>query len=102
MERTTMTPKFPTTQEEYGESTGGMEWRQTRYASIRGVEERENIILRIVSPDVIQETGGVVVGFLIEQDDHRPTFLQQFGYQSFAMEFRQPGSTVALSSLLDP
>jgi hypothetical protein len=97
MERTTVAMKFPTTLEQYGESTGGMEWRQARYASIFGVEERENIILGIASSDVIQETGGIFVG-LIEQDDHRPTFLQQFGYQSFAMEFRQPGSSIVFSS----
>jgi hypothetical protein len=103
MERTTsMAKKFPTTLEQYGESTGGMEWRQTRYASIL-VEERENIILGIASPDVIHETGGVFVG-LMNQDDHRPTFLQQFGYQSFAMEFRrppqQPGGGSSSSSIV--
>jgi hypothetical protein len=54
-----------------------------------GVVERENIMLGIVSQDIIEETSGRIFVGLI--DENRPTFLQpSFGYPSFPMEFRQP------------
>ena len=109
--------------EQYGDIVGKMEWRQADYVSVVGrsrpssssddsmggtttssvgiVEERSNVVLGMASPEVIENTGGIFVG-LMNKDENRPTFLQQFGYTSFMIDFIQPSLYLSSESLLMP
>jgi hypothetical protein len=93
--------KYPTTKEQYGESTGGVLWRRADYVTLLvagndgQMVERKNIVLGVASEQVLRETGGIFVG-LIERDDNRPTFLQQYGYRSFGIQFHPTATTTTL------
>ena len=111
--------------EQYGDIVGKMEWRQADYVSVVGrsrpssssssddnmggtttssvgiVEERSNVVLGMASPEVIENTGGIFVG-LMDKDENRPTFLQQFGYNSFTIDFIQPTLYLSSDSLIMP
>jgi hypothetical protein len=80
---------YPPSNEQYGNSLGGMEWRQTDVltwivtsttTASTGTQtcvlESSSVVLGITSPQVIQETGGIFLG-LIDRDDYRPTLWQQ-------------------------
>eukprot|EP00980_Cylindrotheca_fusiformis_P011111 scaffold2553_cov138-Cylindrotheca_fusiformis.AAC.19 len=89
---------YPTTQEQYGESTGDIFWQMAPYLTLLGsipdptIIESKNVVLGVVdSPVLLQEAGGIFVG-LVAVDDSRPTFLQQIGggkYKSFVISFDQ-------------
>jgi hypothetical protein len=101
--------KYPTTKEQYGESTGGVQWRRADYVTLlvagkdgQTMVERTNVVLGVASEQVLRETGGIFVG-LIERDDNRPTFLQQYGYRSFGIQFRPTTTTATTTTTtLDP
>jgi hypothetical protein len=72
-----------TSMEQYGASRGDIEWRQAdvgTWIAGSGIVEISNMTVGVVSPHLIQETGGIFCG-LIQRDDHRPTWLQQVGNQ---------------------
>jgi hypothetical protein len=98
---TTKPTNYPTTLEQYGEATGDMIWRKAYSISLLSgmggqLVEQQNVVLGVASPSVIQEAGGIYVG-LIRRDDNRPTFLQQFGYRNFGIDFRAPSSSILFS-----
>lgn len=101
----TMPTKYPTTIEQYGESTGGVTWRKASYMGLSSgrqqLLEKRNMVLGIASPEVIQETGGIFVG-LIRRDDNRPSFLQQVGYRSLAIDFQSPSILLSNRRLIEP
>jgi hypothetical protein len=76
--------------EQYGTTVGSVEWRQAPLVTLVGsnsvVRDQANVALGIPSSQVQQETGGIFLG-LMQQDEYRPTFLQQLGHTSFRMDF---------------
>ena len=79
-----------------------MMWRRADYVTLVGagneqLVETKNVVLGIASEQVIQETGGIFVG-LMERDNSRPTFMQQYGYRSFGIQFRCRLSTTTTTS----
>eukprot|EP00547_Thalassionema_nitzschioides_P010049 CAMPEP_0194224976 /NCGR_PEP_ID=MMETSP0156-20130528/38573_1 /TAXON_ID=33649 /ORGANISM="Thalassionema nitzschioides, Strain L26-B" /LENGTH=261 /DNA_ID=CAMNT_0038956749 /DNA_START=232 /DNA_END=1017 /DNA_ORIENTATION=- len=105
MDVTTET-RYPSTEEQYGESTGEIEWRKAPYLTLLGnsiIVETENVVVGIVtSQKVVEQSGGIFLG-LLEVDDNRPSFLEQVGggqYSSFTVSFAQnylqlrPGSVI--------
>ncbi|KAG7362009.1 hypothetical protein IV203_025675 [Nitzschia inconspicua] len=86
--------------EQYGATVGSVEWRMAPSVTLVGtnasIQDRTDIILGIPSPRVQQETGGIFLG-LMGEDESRPTFMQQFGYKSFQMEFSNHHPRLLLS-----
>lgn len=78
--------KYPTSSEQYGESRGDMVWKQVSEVTLAQLILQSSIVLGVASPTVMREAGGIFVG-LVEQDDNRPTVLQQFGYRCFSIHF---------------
>jgi len=91
-----------TSMEQYGASKGDIEWRQADMATWivgSGVAEVSNMMLGVVSPELIRETGGIFCG-LIQRDDHRSTWIQQIGshYTSLRLNLATPKPSLLLSS----
>ena len=80
---------YDASNEQYGETLGGMEWKSANLATWITTDglvvDVANVTLGIASPQVIQETGGIFVG-LIAQDDNRPTWLQQIIGNKFSFQ----------------
>lgn len=91
----TQNTKYPTSFEQYGESTGAMVWRKASQVDLSQLLVQSNIILGVASPNVMREAGGIFVG-LVEQDDNRPTVLQQFGYRCCSIHFSSPAPSLVL------
>jgi hypothetical protein len=87
--------KYPTSFEQYGESTGAMVWKKASEVALSQVLLQSCIVLGVASPNVMRESGGIFVG-LVEQDDNRPTVLQQFGYRCFSINFSSPSPSLVL------
>jgi hypothetical protein len=87
--------KYPTSFEQYGESTGAMVWKKASEVALSQLLLQPSIILGVASPNVMRESGGIFVG-LVEQDDNRPTVLQQFGYRCFSFHFSNPSPSLVL------
>ena len=102
---------YPSTAEQYGESIGDMEWREsnvgvfqqleqdnrnhkssnrarTRNKGTTGSANSRSMILGVPPEAVLQDTGGIFCG-LLAQDDARPTFLQQLGLSSFVLDWEK-------------
>ena len=99
--------KYPTTQEQYGETIGTMEWRSLKNVEIpillSGDDDYNkyvdnllptNVLVGLPEAKVVDDTGGIFLG-LIQTDDYRPTFLRQWGYPSFILDY--PGRQLILS-----
>lgn len=71
--------------EQYGATVGRIEWRK---ASIRlgGTDRRRNLEVGIVPDNLIEETGGVFLGLMLD-DDLRPSFLKQARYDTFVVDY---------------
>lgn len=89
----TVATKYPSTQEQYGDSAGEIVWRESPFLTLLGnatIIESKNFVLGVVdSPVLLQESGGIFVG-MVALDDSRPTFLQQIGggrYTTFVVLF---------------
>lgn len=87
-----------TSNEQYGTTVGSVEWRTAPLVTLVGmgtttndsvsiiIRDQPNVVVGLPSLQVQNETGGIFLG-LMRQDEYRPTFLQQFGYTSFRMDF---------------
>jgi len=75
--------QYSITNEQYGESVGGMEWRKSR-VTLNTMQK--NMVFGLVPSNIVQDTGGLFCG-LMQQDDARPTVLQQLGYNSFVLDY---------------
>ncbi len=92
--------------EQYGTTIGSVQWRKASYVTLIGggnteniqttskteiepivIQDQTDVVLGIPSDEVVAETGGIFLG-LMTVDAARPTPLQQFGYDAFAMRFR--------------
>ena len=92
--------QYPRTLEQYGEETGGMTWRNAYGVSLAlGLLEHSNMVMGIPFTSTAAATTSMIMTDpifcgLIVRDDNRPTFLQQFGYPNFQMNFVAPSSLV--------
>jgi hypothetical protein len=93
--------------EQYGESVGEMTWRRAATVTLGPqikyhhqeeeeanaddestlIRRRNDVVLGIPTPTMIEETGGIYVG-LMDRDDYRPSVLEQFGIGAFEIQFR--------------
>lgn len=97
----TLPTMHPATTEQFGQATGTMQWRQAR--SIRlgdRVFQAQNIILGVPDQVVIAGSGGIFLG-LMQQDDYRPTLLQQLGYTGLCLDYIHRTLTLSRGSVLD-
>lgn len=84
--------RYPPTQEQYGATSGGMQWRSIDSVEFRTTDldepfqEITKMVVGIPDDNVVDDTGGIFLG-LIAQDDYRPTLLQQLGYSSFTLDY---------------
>mmetsp|Transcript_18543 Transcript_18543/g.28026 ORF Transcript_18543/g.28026 Transcript_18543/m.28026 type:complete len:368 (-) Transcript_18543:339-1442(-) len=91
----TMKTGYPSSQEQYGESTGEIAWQRAPYLTILGdsviMESKDFVVGIVTSQEVLEQSGGFFLG-LMEVDDNRPSFLQQVRqglYSSFTISFSQ-------------
>ncbi|KAL3931389.1 MAG: hypothetical protein SGARI_004220, partial [Bacillariaceae sp.] len=79
-----------TSTEQFGATVGTLEWRKAPLVTMVGndmVLDQRDAILAIPSENVQEETGGIFLG-LIENDEYRPTLMRQLGFTSFLMDFQ--------------
>lgn len=97
--------QYPPSQEQYGESVGQMQWR-----SISNVEvitssyipfdiPQKKTIVGIPDNNVVDDTGGIFLG-LIYRDDYRPSVMQQWGYSTFMLDYRDKLLTFYKTSII--
>jgi hypothetical protein len=79
--------QYPVSNEQYGQTIGDMQWRQSRVSSGKSGLAIPNMFLGVPPPSVIADTGGIFCGLMAE-DDARPTVLQQWGYPSFSLDYK--------------
>jgi hypothetical protein len=93
--------QFPMSNEQYGETVGGMQWRRSHVvrAGSAGGLSVSNMVLGVSPANVIDDTGGIFCGLMV-QDDARPTVLQQLGYSSFALDYRAQQLLLSQDELL--
>jgi hypothetical protein len=91
--------QYPMTNEQYGQTIGGMQWRESRLSSGTSGLAISNMLLGVPPSNVIAETGGIFCG-LVVQDDARPTVLQQWGYPSFSLDYKERELLLSQSALL--
>jgi hypothetical protein len=95
------------TDEQYGETIGGMQWRSSRIAfASTATSNDKKIVFGVPPSNVRDDTGGLFLG-LMSEDDARPTVLEQLGYKSFCLNWStsQPRLTLARTTddlLLQP
>lgn len=85
---------FPTTQEQYGDTVGQVQWRRTRGPLRLGsprqqegfVVANRSLVLGVTPENLLQETGGLFCGLML-QDDNRPSLLEQLDCQSFILDY---------------
>jgi hypothetical protein len=91
--------QYPMTEAQYGQTIGGMQWRQSRISSGTSGLAVPNMFLGIPPSNVIEDTGGIFCG-LMAQDDDRPTVLQQWGYPSFSLDYKERELLLSQPALL--
>jgi hypothetical protein len=91
--------QYPETNEQYGETIGGMQWRQSRVSSGTSELAIPNMFLGVPPSNVIADTGGIFCG-LVDQDDAHPTVLQQWGYPSFSLDYKERELLLSQTALL--
>jgi len=100
---------YPTTEEQYGATAGGVQWRRARVAlgdDSRGTtgssdpsSSSSSLVLGIPPDNVLRDTSGLFFG-LMDQDDNRPTVLGQLGYQSLILDYAAKRLTFSRTPLL--
>jgi hypothetical protein len=91
--------QYPVTEEQYGESIGGMQWRRSHVrVGDTTTSISNNMLLGVPPSNVLADTGGIFCG-LMPQDDARPTVLQQWGYASFVLDYRERQLLLSKSNL---
>ena len=102
---------FDFSYEQYGTTVGRIDWKRAPWVTVIGngatarssaatttvedeieieaihIQDAPNIVVGLPSERVQETTGGIFVG-LMKEDQGRPTFLQQFGYEAFAIRFK--------------
>lgn len=92
--------QYPVTNEQYGEAIGGMQWRRSRIVRAGNTRlSTSNMVLGVPPSNVLDDTGGIFCGLMV-QDDSRPTVLQQWGYPSFSLDYRQRELLLSQGNLL--
>lgn len=97
-------PRFPPTQEQYGEAVGGVQWRSLANVEILSTNYEQplmipKIIAGLPESNVVDGTGGIFLG-LIGRDDNRPSFLPQCGYTSFLLDYPRRRLTLSGDSTI--
>lgn len=91
------------TYEQYGDTIGTVTWRSVKAISVCDVQQREfvfrDVIVGVPSSNVVQETGGIYFG-LLQQDKYRPTVLDQLGYSSFCLDYKEAILTLSRMNLI--
>jgi hypothetical protein len=90
--------QYPVTDEQYGEATGAMQWRRSRVRT-GNILPGCNMVLGVPPSNVLADTGGIFCG-LMTQDDAHPSVLQQWGYPSFSLDYKEKQLLLSQSTLL--
>jgi len=86
---------YPSTQEQYGETVGRVQWRRGRGPIRLGVPRQQqqefvvanrNLVMGVTPENLMQATGGLFCGLML-QDDNRPSLLEQLDCQSFILDY---------------
>lgn len=86
--------RYPPTLEQYGEAIGSMKWRSITNgvqiltdSYVKPLDITGKMFVGIPDDNVVDDTGGIFLGLML-QDKYRPTVLNQWGYSSFVLDYR--------------
>jgi hypothetical protein len=90
---------YPSTQEQYGESIGSMEWRVVPKLQMGDEFVVGGITVGVPASNVVEDVGGIYLG-LMSPDDYRPSLLEQLGYTSFSLDYPKRQLRLSKKSLV--